>query len=221
MKKVIYVLFAVLAVACTQKPQTEQPAQTPLVLTDQVQLLKPPTVGGVTINEALYNRVSTRAFSEEKLTLEEVSGVLWAAAGVNRENGKLTSPSALGLYPTVLYVFFEEGVYQYHSDTHSLTKVLDGDQRTLSATQAYAYTAPLNIVCVANKAVYADKPIPAEHVQFLCGQDAAGYLQNVSIYAAGHGLKSVTRGSAHESLLSTLQLDPTQYSFTLAITVGK
>ena len=36
---------------------------------------------GLTINEALAARSSSRDFSPEMLSLEELSGVLWAAAG--------------------------------------------------------------------------------------------------------------------------------------------
>ena len=41
-------------------------------------------------------------------------------------------------------------------------------------------------------------------------------------YTAGHGLRSITRGSADEAeLLELLQLDPARYFFALAQTVGK
>ena len=56
----------------------------------------------------------------------------------------------------------------------------------------------------------------------LCAMDAAGYAENVNLYAAGHGLKSITRGSAPEAeLLEALGLDPGRYFLALAQTVGK
>ena len=52
--------------------------------------------------------------------------------------------------------------------------------------------------------------------------DAAGYAENVNLYTAGHGLKSITRGSAPEAeLLKALGLDPKRYFMALAQTVGK
>ena len=59
--------------------------------------------------------------------------------------------------------------------------------------------------------------------QFLTGRtDAAGYAENVNLYTAGHGLKSITRGSAPEAeLLKALGLDPKRYFMALAQTVGK
>ncbi len=46
--------------------------------------------------------------------------------------------------------------------------------------------------------------------------------KNVNLYTAGHGLKSITRGSAPEAeLLEALGLDPGRYFLALAQTVGK
>ena len=55
----------------------------------------------------------------------------------------------------------------------------------------------------------------------LCGQDAAGYAENVNLYTAGHGLRSITRGSVSPELLSVLELDPARYCFALAQSVGR
>ena len=174
------------------------------------------------MNEALSLRSSSREYTSEPLTLEELSGVMWAAAGVNRADGKLTAPSALALYPVKVYAFLPGGVYLYDSAAHSLVRVVEGDLRALSARQPFAEKAALNIAYIADTEVYAGRDIPAEHVRFLCGQDAAGYAENVNIYAAGHGLKAITRGSAQDAeMLAALGLAPERYVFVLAQTVGK
>lgn len=112
-------------------------------------------------------------------------------------------------------------MYSYDARAHKLTRVLEGDHRAVSGAQPFVATAPLNLVFVADLSVYEGKAIPAEHVRFLCGQDAACYVENANLYAAGHGLKSVTRGSASDRLLETLGLDPARYFFALAVSVGK
>ena len=100
--------------------------------------------------------------------------------------------------------------------------MLEGDYRNLAAMQEFAFGAPLNLVYVADPAAYAGKDIPDDKVRCLCGQDAAGYAENVNLYTAGHGLKSITRGSAPEAeLLEALGLDPGRYFLALAQTVGK
>ena len=101
-------------------------------------------------------------------------------------------------------------------------RVTEGDHRNLAGAQPFVFTAPLNLAYVADMSVYEGKNIPAGHVRYLCGQDAAGYAENVNLYAAAHGLKSITRGSAAaDELLSLLRLDPARYRFILAQSVGK
>lgn len=189
----------------------------------QIALVKPDLKAGSTINEALQNRRSSREYAAAPLSLEELSGVMWAAAGVNRpSDGRLTAPSALGLYPIRVYAVFAQGAYSYDAKAQKLVRVAEGDLRKLAGAQDFVYTAPLNLVYIADLSVYEGRKIPAEHVRYLCGQDAAGYAENVNLYTAGHDLKSITRGSAPEAeLLKALGLDPKRYFFALAQSVGK
>lgn len=224
--KLLSAMAVLTLVACgTPSPKTKQSVPQPaakVVFGAEVNLLQPDSAGGASINEALWNRRSTREYSAEPLTLEELSGVVWAAAGINRPaNDHLTAPSALGLYPIRTYAFFKEGVYSYDAKAHKLHRVLEGDYRAVSGAQPFVAAAPLNLVFVADLSVYEGRNIPAEHVRYLCGQDAACYVENANLYAAGHGLKTVTRGSASDELLKTLGLDPSRYFFALAISVGK
>ena len=155
-------------------------------------------------------------------SLEELSGVLWAAAGENRTDGKLTAPSALALYPITVYAIFEEGIYRYDGREQTLTRVAEGDHRAAAGRQPFVATAPLNLVYIADLQTYEGKGIPKENVLMLCAMDAAGYAENVNLYTAGHALRSITRGSAAaDELLSLLRLDPARYRFILAQSVGK
>ena len=218
---------ALLLTACggTRNPEAEKTAETRTEVRygEEIALVQVPPKGGLTIDEALRNRRSWREYNPGALSLEELSGIVWAAAGENRpEEGRLTAPSALALYPVRLYVFFAEGAYRYDAEAHRLVRVLEGDRRRLSGAQPFVYSAPLNLVYVADLSVYDGKNIPAEHVRYLCGQDAAGCAENVNLYAAGHGLRSITRGSAPAGeLLEALGLDPERYFLALAQTVGR
>ena len=222
MKKLLYAATLLMG-ACTAQPQkqTGTPA-TPVEMSEQIQLVAPDSVGGTSINEALAARRSWREYSAEKLSLEELSGVLWAAAGINRADGKLTAPSALALYPIRVYALFEEGIYLYDAQTMTLDRAAEGDHRTAAGRQPFVEQAPLNLIYIADLQAYDGKGIPAEQAVNLCGMDAAGYAENVNLYTAGHGLRSITRGSADaEALLRILQLDPARYRFILAQSVGK
>lgn len=228
MKTKLLACSALLLAACggMNNPKETQKAsqtRTEVAYGTEIALQQPDSTGGMSIDEALWNRRSWREYAPEPLSLEELSGVLWAAAGVNRPDGvHLTAPSALGLYPIRVYAFFAEGVYRYEAAAHKLVRVAEGDLRRLAGGQDFVYTAPLNLVYFADLSVYEGRNIPAEHVRYLCGQDAAGYAENANLYTAGHGLRSITRGSAPEAeLLKALSLDPGRYFMALAQTVGK
>ena len=225
MKTKLIACAALLMTACCGSPSARKAAATKTEVKHgpEIALVAPDTVGGTSVNEALANRRSWREYAAAPLTLEELSGVVWAAAGINRPGtDRLTAPSALALYPVRVYAFFAEGVYSYDAKMRKLVRVAEGDLRRLAGAQDFVYAAPLNLVYIADMSVYEGKSIPAEHVRYLCGQDAAGYAENVNLYTAGHGLKSITRGSAPEAeLLKALGLDPKRYFMALAQTVGK
>lgn len=221
MKRIIPLLMATLMVACgsNQPPATKA---TPVEYTDNIALVQPELNQGTTINQALALRASSRDYSTEPLSLEELSGVMWAAAGINRPESKhLTAPSAMALYPIEVYAFTPEGVYIYNAESHSLKRLVEGDHRTLSATQEFAYTAPLNLVYIANMETYAGLNLTAEKALFLAGQDAAGYAENVNLYAAGHNLKAITRGSLKSDEVIELLGLGDYHKVVLAQTVGK
>lgn len=225
MKSILFAAAALLMTACcnqTTKCEAEALASTPVVHGEVIVLPAPDLTRGVNISEALQNRRSWREYSPEKLSQEELSGVLWAAAGINRpENDHLTAPSAMALYPITVYAFFEEGIYRYEAKGHRLVRVQEGNYMVQAGKQDFVETAALNLVYVADLTVYNERNIPVEKAQYLCGQDAAGYAENVNLYTAGTGLKSITRGGASPEVLQVIGLEGEHYFFALAQSVGK
>ena len=65
-------------------------------------LPEPDKTGGPSVMEAIANRASAeqRDFSKEELSLKELSTILWAATGKNREPKGWTVPMAMGASPT-------------------------------------------------------------------------------------------------------------------------
>lgn len=119
-----------------------------------------------------------------------------------------------------VYAFFAEGVHSYDAKARKSVRVAEGDLRRPAGAQDFVY-APLNLVYIADMSAYEGKNIPAEHVRYL----RAGrrrICRECEPYTAGHGLKSITRGSAPEAeLLKALGLGPGRYFMALAQTVGK
>ena len=195
----------------------------PVDMGETITLLKPDLNSTAGLMQALSKRQSDREYTSESLTLEQVSEILWAAAGVNRDNGKRTAPSALALYPITVYAVFADGIYKYEPDSHKLTLAARGDHRDASAMQDFAFVAPLNLLFIADFDKYkAHAQISAEMRKMLCGQDAACMAENVCLYAAGNGLKNVVRGSVKwDKVYDVLKLDTNRYCGVLAQTIGK
>ena len=100
---------------------------------DVITLPQPHTDDGMSVEKALLERRSVRSFTNESVTLEDVSQLCWAAQGVTDEKGHRTSPSAMASYPLEVYLLagnvtgLPSGVYHYSPQGHNLTVVSEGD----------------------------------------------------------------------------------------------
>ena len=186
---------------------------------DVLKLPPPQTTGGMPLMQALAARHSAREFDPRPLEPQQLSNLLWAAFGVNRQDGgKRTAPSARNWQEVEIYVALADGTYVYEPASHSLRRVLSRDLRALTGTQDFVGRAPLDLVYVTNRnrmegASEADK----DHY---AAADTGFIAQNVYLYCASAGLNTVVRGSVdRKALAAALQLDP-QQQITLAQTVG-
>ena len=70
-----------------------------------IKLNQPNVKRGLPVMTALQKRQSTREYADKKLELQDLSDLLWAAAGINRpESGKRTSPTAMNKQEIDVYV---------------------------------------------------------------------------------------------------------------------
>ena len=165
---------------------------------------------------ALKDRKSTREYSHEALSRQEVTDLMWAAGGLNREGDTIhtTAPSAMARYPIEIYAAFDEGIFRYDKREHALIPVVEGNYMELTGRQPFVKDASMNLLYIANLATGSNEKWASVDV----GHNA----QNVNLYCASEGLGTVVRGSADaDSLLHVMGLDPEQYVFILAQSVGK
>ena len=95
----------------------------------RMELPAPNKTGGMPLMQALNARRSTKTnYSGAALSPQQLSDLLWATWGVNREDGRRTAPTAMNRQDVRVYVALENGVWQYDAG-HALIKVLDGDWR--------------------------------------------------------------------------------------------
>ena len=108
----LLVLVAVVAGGCGASG-TDQGSGAGGRFPGQVALPAPQTSGGMSLQQAIAGRRSTRSFGPEPLSLAEVGQLLWAAQGVTGPDGKRAAPSAGALYPLELYVVTATEVLHY------------------------------------------------------------------------------------------------------------
>lgn len=184
-----------------------------------IKLPAPDTSGGKPLMQCLKLRQSSREFSPEKLPLQVLSNLLWAAYGINRpDSGKRTAPSAVNWQNIDLYVATADGLFLYEAKEHALLQVLDQDIRALTGTQDFVKTAPVNLVYVGD---YARIPRGTDEDKRFYSAAHTGFIsQNVYLFCASEGLATVVRASINkEELAKAMKLRPEQH-IMLAQTVG-
>lgn len=179
-----------------------------------IPLPAPQTDGGIPLMQALKARKSSRQFSTKKLSEQVLSNLLWAAWGINRDDGRRTAPSAMNRQEIDIYVALEEGLFLYNAKEHRLDPVVKQDLRAATGTQPFVAQAPVNLIFVADQAKMGG---PNDATAYA---DTGFISQNVYLFCASEGLATVVRGSIpKDSLAKAMQLRPNQ-QITLAQTVG-
>ena len=184
-----------------------------------IHLLEPQMDGGRPLMQVLKDRSSSREFSNEKLPMQVLSDMLWAAFGVNRpESGKRTAPSANNRQEIDIYVATADSLYLYDAKAHMLMPVLAEDIRTMTGTQSYVQEAPVNLIYVSDFSKMGDAE---ESQKYVTSSANTGFIsQNVYLYCASEGLATVVRGSIDKPALEkTMRLRPDQ-KVILAQSVG-
>ncbi len=156
-----------------------------------IALPPPARQGGLPLMEALTRRQSAREFAPDALPLPLLSGLLWAAFGRNREDGKRTAPTALNAQEIDVFVALPTGAYLYEAAAHELRLVAAADLRRVTGYQDFVDEAPLDLVYVADHARMGLVPVGQRSAY---AHVAAGAIsQNVYLYCASSGLATVIR----------------------------
>lgn len=189
-----------------------------------ITLLKPQKEGGTSVLAALQERRTIRSISEKKLPPQVLSNLLWAAFGVNRQNGPRgnlgrTAASASNSQEMDLYVVLEEGIYLYEAVPHCLKPVVKGDFRGRLGARGRAGAAakaPVNILFVVDLAKYRrgqpqEPGLKDPEIQKSYYNVATGLIAgNVFLFAASQGLAAWFHNCNKTGLVKEMQLRPEQ-----------
>jgi SagB-type dehydrogenase family enzyme len=196
-----------------------------------VELPAPQTTGMMSVEEAIARRRSIRNYTDEPLSLEDISQLVWAAQGITEpESGKRAAPSAGGTYPLEVYVVvgtngvtgLTDGVYRYDPSKHRLENILRGDVRSSLADaalgQSWVKEAPVDIVIAAvyerTTGRYGDRGIRYVHME-------AGHAgQNLYLQAVARGLGMVVIGAFDDGGVQQLLQLPADQKPLYIIPIG-
>ncbi len=214
MKKTITIIACLVFVAIVIFPAlTSAQEQKPVLLPT------PQMDGGKPLMQVLKTRSTSREFSEEKLSMQVLSNLLWAAYGINRpDSGKRTAPSAMNWQEIDIYVATTDALYLYDAAKNALNIVLKEDIRAYTGKQGFVKIAPVNLVFVANLSKVTTKN---ENDKILYTASDTGFIsQNVYLFCASEGLATVVRGYIDKPALEKkMGLRPDQ-KVILSQTVG-
>jgi SagB-type dehydrogenase family enzyme len=176
-----------------------------------IKLNEPYTARGETVMKALKNRKSVRSFESRDLSFQDLSDLLWAAVGVNREDGRRTAPSAMNCQEIDVYVVMKDNAYLYNATEHALQPIAAGDYRDLvKGEQEFENPAPLYLVIVADIKKMGD--VTNEQTKMICAMDAGIVCQNINVFCSATGLATVPRAwMKADELKKVLKLSENQY----------
>ena len=177
----------------------------------------PQTSGGKPLMQVLKERKSVRDFGPELLSRQTLSNLLWAAWGINREDGRRTAPSASNRQEIDVYAIMADGAYIYDAKANALKPVVQADMRKYAGTQAYVADAPLNLVYVADTAKLGGDDAPR---MATANADTGFISQNVYLFCASEGLGTVVRASVNRADLGKALSLRAEQRITLAQSVG-
>ena len=166
-----------------------------------IALPAPDKTGGKPLMQALALRHSTRSFTEEAVSDQDLSNLLWAAWGINREDGRHTVPTAKNKQQVAVFAARADGVWRYDPVAHALVQYLGKDVR------AAIGEAPLILLYAAP----AEDPAAGFHIGSL--------YQNASLYCASADLGSVVKVSGADEADKLLAL-PDGYKIMIVQPVG-
>ena len=201
--KIKYLVLGVLTLAIVAVGITWNKHGVKHLASQEAQIVLPPpdTSGGKPLMQVLAERRSTRSFSDQAVSMQDLSNILWAAWGINRKDGRRTAPTAMNRQQIEIYAVLENGVWRYDAKSNSLQAALAVDARAKygEAQVTLLYAAPKD-------AKYGEMHI-------------GSLYQNVGLYCASAGLANVVKASGVDALKNELKL-PDKYEIMIVQLIG-
>jgi len=170
----------------------------------KIELPTPKRKGGIPIRDAILKRRTSREITNASLSLQDLSQLLWTTYGIigKDEDGNTVYrvvPSAGAVFPLLLYVVMQEGLYLYDAEHNSLELKKDGDLRSKLGyeglyspnREAIRVASHIVILAVDNLLAIKASPIMEDVLRFV-HLEAGHATQNFILQAVEFGLGTTT-----------------------------
>ncbi|AWL99331.1 SagB/ThcOx family dehydrogenase [Bradyrhizobium amphicarpaeae] len=184
----------------------------------RIVLPAPEKAGGLPLMEAIAARRSQREFARTELPMPMLSNLLWAANGINRDDGGRTAPSAMHANEIDIYVALPSGAYRYDAGDNALQLVAGSDIRRITGYQDFVDEAPLDLVYVADHGRMTLIPVASR--ESFASVAAGAITENVYLFAASSGLATVIRAWINREAIAEALGLPHDHQVLLSQTVG-
>ncbi len=171
-----------------------------------INLPAPQKTGGPDLFTAIDERQSASgaSFPAGALTNEDLSTILWAASGKNRDGSKWTVPMAMGRPPYCkIFITNERGVYLYEWNSHTLKHISEARVHSLIPLQSFAKNVPCNLYVVTDAKALAEfkGPMSSELGPLLGGMMGQNvYLASQALGVGARLIYSIDRDQAAKHL---------------------
>ena len=180
-----------------------------------VQLPAPAASSAVSIERALALSQNLEFPSDQKLTLEEIGQLAWAAQGVTapRTDGATVTPGSLS--PLRVYFSLPEGTYLYEPIGHTLQQISDNDVRAAIAAAVFSRQPNVSIPAtttgscqiIITGSVRDFSPIYGQNARSVMALLAGQMSQNVQLQAVSLDLTYIASSNVDSSAIKrTLRL---------------
>ena len=194
--------------------------------------LPPPKPGSRSVEEAIAQRRSTRRFADRPISLEELSQLLLAAAGITYDRKGLflrAAPSGGALYPCEIYVVaqtidsLKAGLYHYQVSDSTLELVEETDLgrqlHLVSHRQDAVGSSPATLILTArferSTRKYGDRGFRYTYIE------AGAIAENICLQTTSLGLGTVCIGAFNDDALNKLLgIDGDEETALLIMPVG-
>lgn len=191
--------------------------------------LPAPVEHSISLEKAIKERRSIRKYQPGKISLQDLSQLLWSAQGVTSKEGFRTAPSAGAIYPIKIYLVASDvnelisGIYRYIPKTHSLILVSTGDKRKLVAKAALQQDAVKNaaidiVITGSFEKTEAKYGVRGKMYVYM---EAGHIAQNIALESVPLKLGAVTIGAFNDLEVANILNLPQDITPLYIIAVGK